>query len=106
LLYLGYLLLTCGFNPFQQDFFATHTEDIGEQLPPYFDHLSENDILWSQREKQEYGKRFGLNLSAIENMHYYQRSAHYKTHYKAFRNHISGVHTYDLLRNPIYSGGF
>jgi len=33
------MLLTLGFNPFQQDYFATSTEEIGEELPPYFDHL-------------------------------------------------------------------
>jgi|TARA_B110000285_G_C15084460_1_gene595354 hypothetical protein len=100
------LLLTAGFNPFQQAFFTTSLGDIDEELPPYFDHLSENDINWSRREKQEYKKRFGLNLAAIEDMHYYQRSPVYEKYYKGFRNHISGVHTYDLLRNPIYSGGF
>ena len=106
LLYLGYLLLTLGFNPFNKDYFATSTDEIGEELPPYFDHLSDTDIKWSQKEKHEYGKRFGLHLAAIENKDYYQRSDRYKLQYKAFLHHISGVHTYDMLRNPVYSAGF
>jgi len=99
-------LLTLGFNPFNKDYFGASTDEIGEELPPYFDHLKESDITWSRLEKHEYGKRFGLHLAAIENQEYYKRSNKYKLQYKAFLHHLSGVHTYDMLRNPVYSNGF
>jgi hypothetical protein len=51
LLYLAYVLVTAGFNPFQQAFFTSSLDDIDEELPPYFDHLCEHDIAWSRREK-------------------------------------------------------
>lgn len=58
---------------------------------------------WSQREHHDYKKRLGLSITHVPDSEYLVAAG---TGEPAKDNSITGVHTYDILRNPLYAERF
>ena len=75
---------------------------VQENLDEYFHSLKDNDIHWSVAENEYFRDVFGLQISFKVNEKMMERAAKKKVAERA----IQGVHTYDMLKNPIYANHF
>lgn len=70
-----------------------------EHLPPMSKNLTVENNNWSYKEYHDYKEKFGLEVSHIPNE--YQDKIEDEDKFK-----VSGIHSYDILRNPLYAEKF
>lgn len=80
--------------------FAIGDIDLDEDIDNYWASLDDEDRKWSQREEQN--TRTALNMPLLTEHQYHQMMNRGKTEGKT----LQGVHSYDILANPLYLDDF
>jgi len=74
--------------------------DIDEEIDSYFKSLDTGDRKWSLKE-EENCRKYGIKIIPDRS---YEKLQKLPDH--ADGNHLEGVHTYDILANPLYLDDF
>ena len=80
--------------------FAIGDIDLDEDIDNYWASLDDEDRKWSQRE--ELNSRSALNMRLLTEKQYHAMMGKEKTEGKT----LQGVHSYDILANPLYLDDF
>ena len=80
--------------------FAIGDIELDEDIDSYWSSLDDEDRKWSQRE--ETNSRSALNMPLLTEKQYNDMMNTNKTHGKT----LQGVHSYDILANPLYLDDF
>jgi len=75
---------------------------IVEGLDDYPHSLKSNDIDWIVKEAEYYKKHYNLVLKSKLQIEAFKKASLIEVGIR----HIQGVHTYDILRNPLYRRWF
>jgi hypothetical protein len=72
---------------------------VDENLDNYFRALDDHDREWSIKEEENARKNLGLKTLDDETLHKLKTS-------RMGKDHLEGVHSYDILANPLYLDDF
>lgn len=100
------LLLLIVFRNSLQTFLSRHTKwirvgelELDEGLDNYFKTLDDHDRVWSIKEEENTRNVLGMNILLDETLEKLRST-------KAGHRTLQGVHTYDILANPLYTDDF